>query len=178
MVCYVMLCYVMSCCGIICYITLFHAMLFCVILCYVVMLCSWTWHHEKANRSEGFYFESHIIFLLNFFSFFFVSLPFLFSFFSTFLLLSLYSSLTLLLFSSLYHFPPLFTSFHFFFNFFSSSPCSSSFFNNFYHHRFGDAYCENPQRIRVVEEVRAGIKAIIADFDLVDTEGIAASLLP
>ena len=55
---------------------------------------------------------------------------------------------------------------------------SSSFFNNFYHHRFGDAYCENPQRIRVVEEVRAGIKAIIADFDLVDTEGIATSLLP
>ena len=176
---YAMSCYIMSCYGILCHITLFHVMLFCVILCYVVMLCSWTWHHEKANRSEGFYFESHIIFLLNFFSFFFVSLPFLFSFFSTFLLLSLYSSLTFLLVPSLYHFSPLFTSplLVFFHHFFSSSPCFSSFSNNFYHHRFGDAYCENPQRIRVVEEVRAGIKAIIADFDLVDTEGIATSLM-
>ena len=168
MSCYVMLWYTMS----------YHVMLFCVILCYVVMLCSWTWHHWMANRWKGFYFESNIIFywisslssLYLFRSFSLFSPPFCYchsippSPFSSFLLS------TIFLLSS-----PLLI---FFLHFFSSSCYSSSFFNNFYHHRFGDAYCENPQRIRVVEEVRAGIKAIIADFDLVDTEGIATSLLP
>ena len=72
-----------------------------------------------------------------------------------------------------------FVSFHLISFLFPLIPSSSSFFPyNPHHYRFGDAYCENPQRIRVVEEVRAGIKAIIADFDSLCTEGKATYLLP
>ena len=49
-------------------------------------------------------------------------------------------------------------------------PFSILFYNyNDLPYRFGDAYCEFPKRLRVVEEVRAMVKSIVANDDSTGT---------